>query len=151
MKLTKVFTTDVNKKFGLCESIANVSQDLMLVSPVKISFIEVHFAQDIVNDKFKLNVFRIVQEQLNNILKHAVATEVIIKLSQNKKSVIVTISDNGIGFDSIKKQNGIGIGIGNINSRVAVYSGSVDFISKSGKSCALKVKFPVTGTILNKK
>src|SRR5665647_2123704 len=51
---------------------------------------------------------QIVQEQMNNILKHAKATEVTMSLSQNKKIIILSISDNGVGFDTGKKQKGIG-------------------------------------------
>ena len=102
-----------------------------------------------VNDKFKLNVFRIVQEQLNNILKHAKATEVSISLLQNKRSIMLVISDNGVGFDTGKKRKGIGVA--NINSRAASYNGTADFASQPGQGCVLTATFPVTDMLLNKK
>jgi PAS domain S-box-containing protein len=140
-KLTKVLTTDVIKKFGLCESIHNVTRDMMEVNPIKISCAMESFIEHSVNEKFKLNVFRIVQEQLNNILNHAQATEATISLSQNKKSIILTITDNGVGFDTIKKRRGIGID--NIKSRTASYNGTADFVSQPGKGCSLIASFPV--------
>ena len=106
------------------------------------------FEENSVNNKFKLNIFTIVQEQLNNIIKYAGATEVIINLSQSIKSIVLTICDNGIGFDTVKKQKGIGIT--NIKSRVASYKGNVDFISKPGHECILAVIFPVTDALLDK-
>jgi two-component system, NarL family, sensor histidine kinase UhpB len=83
-----------------------------------------------------------VQEQLNNILKHAKATEVAIRLLQNKKSIMLTISDNGVGFDTRKKQKGIGVA--NIKSRAATYNGMAAFVSQPDQGCVLTVTFPFT-------
>jgi PAS domain S-box-containing protein len=147
-KLTKGLTTDTIKNLGLREAIDNVSRDTMETNPLTISCSLDHFAEDTVNDKFKLTVLRIVQEQLNNILKHAHATKVAINLLQDKKVIRLTISDNGIGFDTEKKR--IGIGVANIKSRAAFYNGTADFISQPGQGCILNVIFPVTKTLLNK-
>lgn len=148
-KLTKGLTTDTIKTFGLCVAIETLSHDTMEINALKISCVFGHFKEDSVNDKFKLNVFRIVQEQLNNILKHAKATKAAIGLSQNKKSVILSISDNGVGFDTRKTQKGIGII--NIKSRAASYNGTADFVSQLGKGCVLTVTFPIVYALLNKR
>jgi PAS domain S-box-containing protein len=147
-KLTKGLTTDIVKDLGLCDAIDNVAQDMMEVNPVKIICTLDHFIEDRVNDKFKLNVFRMVQEQLNNILKHAKASKVDIGLFQNKKTIMLTISDNGVGFDTRKKRKGIGVD--NIKSRAASFKGTADFVSQPGQGCVLTVTFPVTNTMLNK-
>ena len=147
-KLTKGLTTDIIKNLGLCDAIDNVTRDAMEVNPVKISYASRSFKEHSVNDKFKLNIFRIVQEQLNNILKHAKATEVSISLLQNKRSIILSISDNGVGFDTDKKRKGIGVA--NINSRAASYNGTAYFTSQPGQGCILTATFPVTAMLLNK-
>ncbi len=147
-KLAKGLTTDTIKSLGLCEAIDNLTRDTMEANPVKISYRLENFTENCVNDKFKLNVFRIVQEQLNNILKHAKATVVTINLSQNKQSIMLAISDNGVGFDTNQKRDGIGIT--NIKSRAVSYNGKADFVSEPGKGCALTVTFPVTDALLNK-
>ena len=146
-KLSKKLTTDLIKNLGLCESIDNLFRDTMEVNPIKISFALGNFVEHSVNDKFKKNIFRIVQGQLNNILNHAKATEVAISLSQNKKSIILSVLDNGVGFDTHKKQKGIGVA--NIKSRAESYNGTADFISKPGQGCGLVVTFPVTDALLN--
>lgn len=138
-KLTKGLTS-VIQNIGLRETIENTARDTMEVNPVKISCAFEGFTEQRVNDKFKLNVYRILQEQLNNILKHAKATKVAISLSQNKKNITLTISDNGVGFDMGKKRTGIGID--NIKSRAASYNGTADFISQPGQGCVLIVTFP---------
>jgi two-component system sensor histidine kinase UhpB len=147
-KLTKGLTTDIIKNLGLCEAIENIARDTMAVSPVKISCALESFPDHNVKVKFKLNIYRIIQEHLNNILQHAKATEVAMSLSQNKKSIILSIADNGIGFDTRKKQKGPGIDY--IKSEAAAYNGTADFVSQPGKGCVLTVTFPVTGVLLNK-
>jgi PAS domain S-box-containing protein len=141
-KLTKGLTTDIIKNLGLEEAIENICRDTMEANPLKVSFSVKSFKDESVDEKFKLNLFRIVQEQLNNILKHAHATEVNIRLTQNKKSIILSISDNGIGFDTTLKQKGIGIA--NIKSRAATYKGTANFISYPGGGCVLCVTFSKT-------
>jgi PAS domain S-box-containing protein len=147
-KLSKGLTTDIINNLGLCEAIDSLTRDAMEVNPVKISFAMKSFIEDSVNDKFKLNVYRILQEQLNNILKHAKATEVAISLSQNKKSIGLTVSDNGVGFDTGQKRRGIGLV--NIKNRAVSYHGTADFVSRPGHGCVLTIIFPVTGAVLNK-
>lgn len=147
-KLTKGLITDIIRNLGLCEAIDNIARDTMEVNPVKISCMLDSFAEHSVSHKFKLNIFRIVQEQLNNILKHAKASLVVISLSQDKKSVILCISDNGVGFDTSKKQEGIGLT--NIKNRATSFNGTAEFVSKSAEGCVLTVLFPLTDPLHNK-
>ena len=146
-KLTRALTTDIIKDLGLCDAIENLTRDTIKVNQLKISCTLESFKEDSVNDKFKLNVYRIIQEQLTNILKHSRATEINISLLQNKRSIMLTISDNGIGFDTEKKQKGIGIA--NIKSRAVSYNGMAEFISQPDLGCVLTVRFPLTGALLN--
>ncbi len=146
-KLTKGLTTDIIKDLGLCDAIENIVREIMEINPVKILCTLESFIEDSVDDKFKLNIFRIVQEQLNNILKHAKATEANISLLQNKRSIMLSISDNGIGFDTEKKQKGIGLV--NIKSRAVSYNGMAEFVAQKNQGCVLTVRFPLTGSLQN--
>jgi PAS domain S-box-containing protein len=147
-KLTKGLTTDIIKNLGLCDAIDNIARDTMEVSPVKILLSTDSFIENSVNDKFKLNVLRIIQEQLNNIMKHARASRVNIDLVQNKKAIKLVIADNGAGFNAAKCQEGIGIP--NIKSRAAAYQGTAAFSSQPGRGCILTAIFPVSDKLLNK-
>jgi PAS domain S-box-containing protein len=144
-KLTKGLITDIIKNLGLRVAIENIAHDTMEVSPLEIHCDLGSFIENSVNDKFKLNAFRIVQEQLNNILKHAKATKVKLNLSQQKKSLSLTITDNGVGFDTSK--NRIGIGIENIKSRAKAYNAAARFVSHPGNGCVLGITFPMTDAI----
>jgi two-component system sensor histidine kinase UhpB len=94
-------------------------------------------------DIIKETLFRIVQEQLSNIHKHAKADRIIIRLNSDPGLVTMFIKDNGIGFDIQQKRKGIGIT--NIFNRVQSYNGKTDIITSMGKGCTLIVQIPLPG------
>lgn len=145
-KLTKGLTTQGIQNLSLCDSIENLARVTMEVDAVKITCALDQFTEDRMNDKFKLNVLRIIQEQLNNILKHAHAKQVNIDLTQNNESITLIISDDGVGFDTTKKSRGIGID--NIKNRAGVYNGNVELASQPGKGCTLKILFIAPNVLL---
>ncbi len=89
----------------------------------------------------QLNMYRILQEQLSNIIKHANATAVKIDISVIDSSLEMKIIDNGIGCDPAKKRNGIGLN--NIEKRAELFGGKADFISAPGKGCTIHVHIPL--------
>lgn len=93
-----------------------------------------------IDEELKLNIYRIVQEQVNNILKYAEATQATISINQYHGHVYVSIIDNGNGFDPLIKRKGIGIS--NIINRIDSYNGEVIIDSGPGKGCKLEIKIP---------
>jgi PAS domain S-box-containing protein len=92
-------------------------------------------------DKNKeLMLYRIVQEQMNNILKYAKADEVSICIQQKGNYLRLNIRDNGVGFDPL--QTNTGIGLKNISSRVSFYNGNMNLVSAPGNGCMLEVSIP---------
>jgi len=85
-------------------------------------------------------IYRVVQEQINNILKHSEAQKATIELKSIGNNIMLTISDDGIRFDPTERSQGIGLQ--NISNRVEFYSGKVDLNSAPGKGCNLKVSIP---------
>ncbi|NHM07568.1 two-component sensor histidine kinase [Flavobacterium sp. CYK-4] len=77
----------------------------------------------------QLSIFRIVQELINNALKHARCTEIIVDCSQNQELFLITVEDDGIGFDLKALDNFSGLGIKNIKNRVELLKGNVEIIS----------------------
>jgi two-component system sensor histidine kinase UhpB len=88
----------------------------------------------------ELMIYRVVQEQINNILKHSEAENATIDLSKKGNNLLLTISDDGVGFDT--HQRSAGIGVQNIRSRVEFYSGKLDIISRPGEGCKFKIIVP---------
>jgi len=135
---------------GLFDSIKNLLQDVVMIHPVKIDFQENGVDEEDLNEKLQLTIFRIVQEQVNNIIKHANAGYAIINLSRQKNQITMLISDNGNGCDILKVKNGVGII--NIRSRVELYRGKVTIVSKPGEGYELKVVLPFKNqSVLNDK
>ena len=94
----------------------------------------------IIGSKKELMIYRVVQEQMNNILKHAEAQNATIELESRGTNLILTISDDGIGFDTSERAKGIGLQ--NIRSRVEFYSGKLNITSTPGKGCKFKITIP---------
>jgi len=90
-------------------------------------------------EKIKLAIFRIIQEQLNNIFKHAWATTVFIRLIQCNGGLQLSIKDDGVGFDTSQKRNGVGLQ--NITNRANLFNGEVIIDSHPGAGCELVVIF----------
>jgi len=121
------------------EAIRNIIQVTEKTSGIAIRLHAFGFDESAVPDKMKLNIYRIIQEQFNNILKHAAAKKILIRLKQEAHRTILTIKDDGIGFDPSKKSNGVGLM--NMKTRASLFNGELSIISSPGKGCELKVVF----------
>jgi two-component system, NarL family, sensor histidine kinase LiaS len=87
--------------------------------------------------------FRIAQEALNNISKHAEATVVDITLAVNEQSLVMSITDNGGGFDSGSVICPTRVGLVGIKERAASVGGKADIISSPGQGTKIKIEVPL--------
>jgi PAS domain S-box-containing protein len=126
---------------GLFDSIDILLDDLMVIHPIKFVFFKGNVDDKALNEKLQLTIFRIIQEQLNNILRHANATSATISLSEQQKEIILTVSDNGKGCNTFEEEKGIG-NI-NIKSRVELYHGTVTIVSEPNEGYELRVVLPL--------
>jgi two-component system sensor histidine kinase UhpB len=94
-----------------------------------------------IEEELKLNIYRIIQEQINNILKHSKATACSIKLSFTNDQLELYIRDNGIGFDTSKSRKGIGIS--NMINRVESFNGELSINSSPGNGCITEIRIPL--------
>lgn len=92
--------------------------------------------------EIKLALYRIAQEQFNNIYKHAKARSIDLRITGDTNRVTMLISDDGVGFDPSQRKNGIGIQ--NIYRRAESLNGSADIVSAPGKGCQLSVIIPLS-------
>ena len=88
-------------------------------------------------------LYRVIQECVNNVIKHSDANNLDISLIKDTDGISATIEDNGRGFDVTDKQKFEGIGLKNINSRVSFLKGTVDFDSSPGKGTLVAVHVPI--------
>ncbi|HET7733330.1 MAG TPA: sensor histidine kinase, partial [Paludibacter sp.] len=90
-------------------------------------------------------LFRIIQEALNNIAKHAKATEVNVIVNRHDKKLILEIEDNGVGFDQNQKKNHDSYGLIGMKERVFLLEGELSIKSKVGKGTTVQVIVPFDG------
>lgn len=91
-------------------------------------------------DELKLNIYRIIQEHTNNIIKHAAAKNVSVSIKYEGTSIAINISDDGKGFDVEKKRTGIGIS--NMINRVSSFNGEISIESSPGKGTRTMIRIP---------
>jgi PAS domain S-box-containing protein len=124
----------------LAESIRIVIGDIELSTPVSIKFTHDHDSELLSPGK-KITLFRIIQEQLKNILKYSKAKQVEILLQNKNNNVQLSIKDNGVGFDMMKTNSGIGLT--NIQDRAKFYNGKTEIHSAPGQGCQVTVTLPL--------
>ena len=144
-KISKSLIPIGMQHIGLIESIKDLLDDITTAYPIEIEFNKDGIREEDLNEKLKLNIFRIVQEQSNNILRHSKATRCSIGLSMLENKIILIISDNGEGCDISKSKKGVGII--NIRSRADLYDGKVTIATKPGKGYELKVELFLNNNI----
>ncbi|MDQ2795505.1 MAG: sensor histidine kinase, partial [Bacteroidota bacterium] len=92
-------------------------------------------------------LFRVIQELVQNIVKHAHATEVTVQLRRRPHELCVLVEDNGVGFDPTALSSEGGIGLKNIESRMVYLGGRVKFDSRPGQGTAVTIEVPMPGGV----
>lgn len=133
---------------SIIDSISALVEMVQSSSGLCIQF-EYSSYRNLLNKDQKLALYRIVQEQLNNVIKHAGATEVDIYLGQEQDTTWLSVRDNGRGFDPTQKRTGIGIN--NIISRARVFDGVATIESAPGSGTRLLVQIPLPDGSMQKK
>ena len=130
---------------GLLQALYEMAENIKQVNELTISIDWNDLDENELSDKLKLTIFRIVQEQLNNVIKHAGAKQVLISIKKVQDILQVSIKDDGCGFDTALKRNGVGLR--NITSRAEVNNGIAIIESNPGAGCELIVKFPFVNSL----
>lgn len=110
--------------------------------------VNIHFSSNEIDRSIKNNhqiaIFRIVQELINNALKHANCTEIVIDCSQNNNLFLITVEDNGKGFDYKVLEKLEGLGIKNIKNRVELLDGTFDIQSQIGIGTIFNIELRIS-------
>lgn len=98
---------------------------------------------DIIGPDKQLMVYRILQESINNVIKHAHAEHMEILVQVTEDKLIASITDDGLGFDPAKAKTDAGIGLENINTRIRFLKGDMKIHSKAGRGTSLQFMIPL--------
>ncbi len=124
----------------LLQVIQALLESIRIASSLEIELITDNYEEHAMDADLKLMLYRILQEQMNNILKHSKASKVVVKIGIRNKQVRLLIKDDGVGFDTSKTSSGIGLR--NMINRASYYDGITRILSSPGKGCTLEVNVP---------
>jgi signal transduction histidine kinase len=127
---------------GLIASVQDLADSIMATGNLNVEFYHIGDIESI-SAKRKLVLFRIIQEQVTNVMKHAQASQLFIELVSDPKTISLSISDNGKGFDKEKIKGKKGVGLYNIANRAELFNGKVTIITSPGKGCKLNIHIPI--------
>lgn len=139
-RLSHQLTPSLSEKETLKDKIDNLVNNYISIGAATITTIVDNFHPTLNND-IQVGLYRIIQEQLNNIHKHAEASAISISIKNENSHVLMKIKDNGVGFDTSLPRKGIGLE--NIRRRASSLGGDMSILSSSGNGCELTIKIPV--------
>lgn len=132
---------------GLIDSVNDLIENINLTRRLHVSLIADRKLESLLDKNHKLTIFRILQEALNNAMKHAKATTVLICFELHGNNIEVDIKDDGIGFNpsSVK----MGAGLKNIQNRIYLVNGTYTIESAPKEGCRITINFPINNNNQN--
>ncbi|PPA70263.1 sensor histidine kinase [Jeotgalibacillus proteolyticus] len=107
----------------------------------KLSFIQIG-EESRLHPKYEVSLFRLVQESVQNALKHAKASEITVKAEMHPSRITIVVKDNGKGFDTAEKKKG-SFGLIGMRERVELLNGELSILSKPGSGTMIMIKVPL--------
>lgn len=139
-KLSKSLVGPTFENLNFEQTVTELVNDMKLAAPFSIELDINEFNDGKRTEKQKLMLYRIIQEQLNNIIKYAKASHVVIRIEERETYTSLLIKDDGVGFDASKISKGIGLR--NISSRLEMESGTMEVATEPNKGCTLFITIP---------
>lgn len=129
--------------FGLVPAIRNLCDDFRRTGSLNVQFSEYEMKEHY-SPAIEIVVFRVCQEALNNIVRHAEASEASIDIYNRESHILIVIQDNGQGFDLAKiSQSKTGTGLMNIKERAELLGGSVQIESQINNGTEIIIEIPL--------
>lgn len=129
---------------GLVESLQDLVESIKLTRKLNVEFFHYSDIDKLMSEQQKLMLFRITQEQVNNVMKHSNAKNLVIELLSQDDIINMSISDDGQGFDLDQVKHKKGVGLSNITSRAELFNGKVKIDTAPGKGCTLNIYIPIS-------
>jgi signal transduction histidine kinase len=129
-------------KFGLDEALKEYCNTINATNLLLVKYQSIGMNTR-VEKSAEIIIYRIIQELINNIMKHASATEAIVQLIKEEGRFNIIVEDNGKGFDSAMVKNNQGAGLTSIQSRVDYLKGRLEIHSETGKGTLINIEFNI--------
>ncbi|MCO5286489.1 MAG: sensor histidine kinase [Chitinophagaceae bacterium] len=136
---------EVLVKYGLDAALKEFCGEINRSGVIRANYHSLALNEVAIEQTTSVTVYRIVQELVNNVIKHAAASSVIVQVqySQSDKLLTVTVEDDGKGFDMASLKDAHGIGWSNIKSRVDFLKGKIDVQTGEGKGTSVLIEIVV--------
>ncbi len=125
-------------KFGLAQALQDYCEGINDSSQINC-VLQLYGLEKRLDGTTEVVIYRIIQELLNNVIKHANATEAVVQVIRNGDKINITIEDNGKGFDMAESGINKGAGLSNVRSRVSYLHGTMDVESARGKGTSVHI------------
>jgi signal transduction histidine kinase len=130
-------------KFGLAAAIQDYCSEIQLNGMLQVHSQYIGLKDKAIDQSLSVTVYRITQELLNNVIKHAGATQAIVQIGVTESQLTITAEDNGKGLADEAIKTATGIGWKNIYSRVNYHKGSISIQSQPDKGTSVFIEFPL--------
>ena len=135
--------SDALLKYGLENSLRDYCNNTSIAGGIPIHFTAIHTEQLKLDEDKSFHIFRILQELLQNIIKHANARQVLVQISANNNVLYMTVEDDGIGFNLQEAWRQQSLGLKNIATRVKLLKGQLDYKTHPGEGTSVLITLPV--------
>ncbi|RNC84404.1 MAG: PAS domain S-box protein [Balneola sp.] len=133
----------VIEDYGLAIAAKELVNDIESNTEIDVNYFS-NIEKEDLSQKKQINIYRIIQECLANIVKHSGATKVSIQLIKDKFDLMLTIEDNGVGFDGSSSDFNSGLGLRSIKTRVFIMGGIFDIETRKEKGTLISVSVPLS-------
>jgi signal transduction histidine kinase len=130
-------------KFGLDTALKDFSTEINRSGALQVSYQSLGMENATIDQTTAITAYRIVQELINNTMKHASARTAIVQVTKSNEQLTITVEDDGKGFDTANLRQSTGIGWTNIQSRIEYLKGRLDIQSDPGKGSSVHIELPV--------
>jgi two-component system, NarL family, sensor kinase len=127
-------------KFGLDIALEDFCNDINQSGALKVTYQSIGLENTVIDQTTAITIYRIIQELINNTMKHAAAKSAIVQVTKTDGSISITVEDDGKGFDPAILKVEKGIGWSNIQSRVEYLKGKLDVQSEAGKGTSVLIE-----------
>ena len=141
-ELSYSLTPKLLGEFGLVAAIQTLVEQVRNNSNLNVSF-RTYGNDDRISQKLEISIYRVLQEIINNILKHAKATAFSVQLFKDSKKVSLLVEDNGQGFDVEGAISKGGLGLLNIRERIENLNGSINITSSASTGTEIIIDIPL--------
>jgi PAS domain S-box-containing protein len=131
------------EQIGLTDSLRGLIQEISQSTDIRFER-RVEPLDEVLRGEAATHVYRILQEALNNLVKHSRANSAAVTIERDVRSVHLRIQDDGVGFDVRRRLNSGGLGLTSLDERARMLGGSMIIESAPGKGTRLEFQIPIT-------